>query len=162
MWLDWLVFCDYGLCVCPLMPLATLTVLLGFLLPWTWGISSRLLQPSAVSAPYLGWGVSPHSHPSWPCSGSHTVIQVSAEPRLVVSFHSKVRGTAAMHRTCLQELLMQAAQNIGLERLYRLSELLLVTQICLHRLRKCHGKLFNFKELFFFFNKISFYFILII
>ena len=22
MWLDWLVFCDYGLCVCPLMPLA--------------------------------------------------------------------------------------------------------------------------------------------
>ena len=28
-WLDWLVFCDYGLCVCPLMPLTTPTVLLG-------------------------------------------------------------------------------------------------------------------------------------
>ena len=28
------------LCVCPLMPLITPTVLLGFLLPWTWGISS--------------------------------------------------------------------------------------------------------------------------
>ena len=26
------------------MPLATPTILLGFLLPWTWGISSRLLQ----------------------------------------------------------------------------------------------------------------------
>ena len=30
-------------CVCPLMPLTTLTFLLGFLLPWAWGISSRLL-----------------------------------------------------------------------------------------------------------------------
>ena len=35
-------------CVCPLIPLATPTVLLGFLLPWTWGISSWLLQQSAV------------------------------------------------------------------------------------------------------------------
>ena len=26
MWLDWLVFYDYGLCVCPLMPLATPTI----------------------------------------------------------------------------------------------------------------------------------------
>ena len=29
-------------CVCLLMPLATPTILLGFLLPWAWGISSRL------------------------------------------------------------------------------------------------------------------------
>ena len=44
-WLDWLVFCDYGFGVSALWcPLATPTVLLGFLLPWTWGISSRLLQ----------------------------------------------------------------------------------------------------------------------
>ena len=28
------------------MPLATPTILLGFLLPWAWGISSRLLQQS--------------------------------------------------------------------------------------------------------------------
>ena len=34
------------------------------LLPW--GISSRLLRQSAATAPYLGWGVSPHSRPSWP------------------------------------------------------------------------------------------------
>ena len=44
-------------------PLATPTFLLGFLLPWTWGISSRLLQQSAAAAPYLGRGVSPHCRP---------------------------------------------------------------------------------------------------
>ena len=31
-------------------------VLLGFLLPWAWGISSRLLQQSVAAAPYLGRG----------------------------------------------------------------------------------------------------------
>ena len=46
MWLDWLVFCDYGFSVSALWcPLATPTVLLGFLLPWTWvslhGCSSK-------------------------------------------------------------------------------------------------------------------------
>ena len=51
-WLDWLVFCDY----------ATPTVLLGFLLPWTWGISSRLLQQSAATASYLGQGVNSERH----------------------------------------------------------------------------------------------------
>ena len=66
MWLDWLIFCDYGLCVCPLMPLATPTVLLGFLLPWMFIISSRLFQQSAAAVPYLGRGVSPHCRPSWP------------------------------------------------------------------------------------------------
>ena len=39
-------------------------MLLGFLLPWMWGISSRLLQQSAAAAPYLGRGVAPLScHP---------------------------------------------------------------------------------------------------
>ena len=43
MWSDWLVFCDYGFSGSALWcPLATLTILLGFLLPWTWGISSWL------------------------------------------------------------------------------------------------------------------------
>ena len=50
-------------CVCPL---ATLAIWLGFLLPLTWGISSRLLQQSAAAAPFLGRGVSPHSRPSQP------------------------------------------------------------------------------------------------
>ena len=47
-------------------PLATPTILLGFLLPWAWGISSRLLQQSTATAPYLGRGVSPHHRPFWP------------------------------------------------------------------------------------------------
>ena len=34
-WLDWLIFCEYGFSVSALWcPLATPTVLLGFLLPW--------------------------------------------------------------------------------------------------------------------------------
>ena len=66
-WLDWLLFCEYSFSVSALWcPLATPIVLLGFLLPWTWGISSWLLQQIAAAAPYLGWGVSPHCHPSWP------------------------------------------------------------------------------------------------
>ena len=51
-WLDWLVFCDYGFSVSSLWcRLATPTILLGFLLLWTWGISSWLLQQSAAAAP---------------------------------------------------------------------------------------------------------------
>ena len=66
-WLDWLVFCEYSFSVFVLWcPLATPTIYLGFLLPWAWGISSWLFQQSAAIAPYLGWGVSPHHHPSWP------------------------------------------------------------------------------------------------
>ena len=52
-------------------PLATPTILLGFLLLWTRGISSRLLQQSADAPPYLGRGVSPHSPPSWPWTWSN-------------------------------------------------------------------------------------------
>ena len=37
--------------------LATPTILLGFLLPWKWGISSRLLQQSAATPPDLEHGV---------------------------------------------------------------------------------------------------------
>ena len=57
-WLVWLVFCEYGFSVSALWCLlATATVLVGFVLPWMWGISSRLLQQSAAAAPYLGRGV---------------------------------------------------------------------------------------------------------
>ena len=67
MWPDWLVFCDYGFSVSALWcRLGAPTILLGFLLTWTWSISSLLLQQSAAAAPYLGRGLSPHSHPSWP------------------------------------------------------------------------------------------------
>ena len=50
--------------------LASLTILIGFPLPWMWGISSWLLQKSEVTAPYLGRGISLHSHPSWPWTWS--------------------------------------------------------------------------------------------
>ena len=67
MWSDRLVFYDYDFTVSSLWcPLTTPTILLGLLLPWTWGISSWLLQQSTANAPYLGWGVSPHGRPSWP------------------------------------------------------------------------------------------------
>ena len=62
-WLDWLVLCEYGFSVSALWcPLATPTVLLGFLLPWTLGISSYLHQKSAAATPYLGHVVAPLSH----------------------------------------------------------------------------------------------------
>ena len=67
MWLNWLVFCDYGFSLSALWcPLTTLTIFFGFLLPWSWGISSELLQQSAAAAPYLGRGVSPQGRLSWP------------------------------------------------------------------------------------------------
>ena len=54
-WLDWLVFCEYGFSESALWcPLVTPTILLGFLLPWVWDISSWLLQQSTATAPYLG------------------------------------------------------------------------------------------------------------
>ena len=89
-WLEWLVFREYGFSVFALWcPLATPTVLLGFLFPWAWGISSWLLQQSTAIAPYpslpdlqrgiaplgppapaqpwlLGHGVGPPGHCPWP------------------------------------------------------------------------------------------------
>ena len=61
MWSDWLVVCDCGFSLSALWcPLSVPTVLLGFLLPWTW-----LLQQSAADAPHLGYGFSPHGRSSW-------------------------------------------------------------------------------------------------
>ena len=80
-WLDWLVFSKYGFSVSVLWcPLATPTVLLGFLLHWEWVISSWLLQQSAATAPYLGRGVSPHHHSSWPLLGFFSPGLGSDEP----------------------------------------------------------------------------------
>ena len=44
--------------VCPLMPSLS-AYLIGFLLPWTWGISSWLLQQITAAAPDLECGVAP-------------------------------------------------------------------------------------------------------
>jgi len=66
-WSDWLVVCDCGFSVSALWcPLTTPIILLEFLLPWMWGISSWLLQQSAAAAPYLGHGVAPLGRRPWP------------------------------------------------------------------------------------------------
>ena len=66
MWLDWLVVCDCGFSVSALWcPLSVPTVLLGFLLPWTWGSSSPLLQQNTAAAPTLDIGVFPLGCYSW-------------------------------------------------------------------------------------------------
>ena len=51
-------------------PFSVPAILLGFLLPCMWGISSWLLQQSTAAASYLGWEVSPHHRPSWPWTWS--------------------------------------------------------------------------------------------
>ena len=48
------------------MPSLSACLLLGFLLPWMWGISSWLLQQSAAAAPYLQHGVAPPGLHPWP------------------------------------------------------------------------------------------------
>ena len=57
-------------CICPLMPSRNTYRLTWVSLTLDVGISSRLLQQSAAAAPYFGWGVSPHGHPSWPWTWS--------------------------------------------------------------------------------------------
>ena len=73
MWSDWLVFYDYDFSVSALWcSLATPTVLLGFLLPWMWGIlhvcSSKaqllLLTLDKVAPPDLECGVAPLGPPA--------------------------------------------------------------------------------------------------
>ena len=80
MWSDWLVVCDCGFSLSALWcPPSVPTILLGFLLPWTWGISSWLLQQSTATAPScLGRSVSPHGCHSWPWTwGSSCATQMS-------------------------------------------------------------------------------------
>ena len=58
MWSDWPVVCDCGFSLSALWcPLSVPTDLLGFVLPWMWGISSWLFQQTAAASPYLRRGV---------------------------------------------------------------------------------------------------------
>ena len=53
-WSDWLVVCDCGFSLSALWcPLSVLTILLGFLLPWMWGISSWLHNKIFVHISFL-------------------------------------------------------------------------------------------------------------
>ena len=86
LWSDWLVIFDYGFSVSAFWcPLETPTILLGFILPWMWGISSLLPQQSAAAASYLGQGVSSHGCPSWPWTWSSASLgpPVPAQPPLL-------------------------------------------------------------------------------
>ena len=79
MWSDWLVVCECGFSLSALWcPLSVPTDLLGFLLPWTWGISSWLLQQSTAAAPYLGRGVGPLGHCPWPWMWSSSLGVLAA------------------------------------------------------------------------------------
>ena len=50
MWSDWLDFCDCGFSLSALWcPLSAPTILLGFLLPWAWDISSQTLLRHAAA-----------------------------------------------------------------------------------------------------------------
>ena len=92
MWSDWLVFCDYGFSVSALWcPLTTSTISLGFLLPWTWDISSWLPQQSAAAAPYLEQG-----HPSWPWMWSSS-SQPSYAHAATAHVVPEVRGSTWTH-----------------------------------------------------------------
>ena len=88
-WLDWLVFCKYGFSVSALWcPLARPTVLIGFLLPWAWGIFhgySSKVQPLLLTLdegyllttalPDLQRGIAPLGPPAPSQPGQGTGIQ---------------------------------------------------------------------------------------
>ena len=80
-------------------PLATPTILLGFLLPWAWGISSWLLQQSTATAPakhsrcslpwtwdislpspFLTFNVGYSSRPSYACAATAPWVAPPSRP----------------------------------------------------------------------------------
>ena len=86
------------------------TILLGFLLPWTWGISSCLLQQS----PDLGHGVAPLGHRPWPWKWSS-----SSSPHFCAAM------AAAVLLASLSILQMGNILNTFLSAFWPLSSLLL-------------------------------------
>ena len=65
--------CDCGFSLSALSsPLSVPTVLLGFLLPWTSGISSWPLQQSTATTLYLGCGIAPLGHARAPSQLPHS------------------------------------------------------------------------------------------
>ena len=90
LWSDWLGFCDCGFSLSALWcPLPAPTVILGFLLPWTWGISSQLLFTLdmgyllSAATPDLRHGVS---------SLSRVQLQCRAATALRLGLHISIPG----------------------------------------------------------------------
>ena len=73
------------------------------------GISSWLLQQSTSTAPYLGWGVSPHSRPSWPWTWSSssqpscTIKNEGMEPKQKQYPVVDVTGDRSKVRCCKEQ-----------------------------------------------------------
>ena len=70
MWLDWLVFCDYVLCVCPLMPSHNTYLLTWVSLTLDAGYLFTAAPAKCNRCPYFGRGESPYRRPSWPWTWS--------------------------------------------------------------------------------------------
>ena len=123
-------------CVCLLMPSYNTYRLTWVSLTLGVGISSWLLQQSTATAPYLGRGVSPHRHPSWPsmwdsssrpsCASAATAPWTWGSrppPLTVLYFHSNSLLINLISITCL---------NIGpifLEKIYYSSPFVLMPKI---------------------------------
>ena len=123
-------------CVCLLMPSYNTYRLTWVSLTLGVGISSWLLQQSTATAPYLGRGVSPHRHPSWPsmwdsssrpsCASAATAPWTWGSrppPLAVLYFHSNSLLINLISITCL---------NIGpifLEKIYYSSPFVLMPKI---------------------------------
>ena len=117
MWSDWLVVSDCGFSLSALWcPLSAPTILFGFLLPWTWDISSWLLQQSTAAAPDLGHGVATLCHscaitPTTPVSlvqlwalGSITTNKASGNDGIPVELFQILKYDAlkVLHSICQQ------------------------------------------------------------
>ena len=91
----WLWF----LSVCSLMHSLSAYQLLGFILPWTWGISSRLLQQSAAVAPYLGSRVAPLGCCPWFGRGVVHLHPASALPLQLPCICTTIAAVASNNST---------------------------------------------------------------
>ena len=80
------------------MPSCNTCPLTWIFLTFNWGISSQLLQQSVAAAPYLGQGVSPYHHPSWPPININTYFLIKKIPHKpnkvkLRKFHLRMRST---------------------------------------------------------------------
>ena len=84
LWSDWLGVCDRGFSLSALWcPFSAPTVLLGFLSPWTWGISSQpLLLTNTNQCSYHGLSVA-----LWSCLLSSLASKSSPPSYLPCSYH---------------------------------------------------------------------------
>ena len=99
------------------MPLATPTVLLGFLLPWTWGISSRVPLPllaAPVQSAVTDFTAEACPREATPCPRSGAVAKRSYRT-------SEVRGSgrecqAAMAQECPRGATQRPRSGVAAER----------------------------------------------